>query len=165
MPVITAEKQRSILGMIFSIRIMRLLQWFACNYLINFVSSNNKIILTRVIYFRRQAAEDALEHLKNWLNGCGQIALFDATNTTRQRRQMVYDHCQRNNFKPIFIESICDDHNVIESSVKVSFELWCINQLLSGAYHASLLCRQWRLMVLTTLAWIKTSLFEISWKG
>lgn len=76
-----------------------------------------------VKYFQRKAAEDALNDLTEWLKNEGEIAVFDATNTTRKRRHMVYEHCKKNNFKVIFVESICDNREVIEASIMVCLEL------------------------------------------
>ena len=47
------------------------------------------------------------------------MAIFDATNTSRERRELVYDYCTKNFcFRLFFVESICDDPKVIESNVK-----------------------------------------------
>ncbi|KAM8974077.1 6-phosphofructo-2-kinase/fructose-2,6-bisphosphatase 3 [Pelodytes ibericus] len=67
---------------------------------------------------RRQCALAALADVKGYLTEeGGQIAVFDATNTTRERRTMIVDFAKENNFKVFFIESVCDDPNVVASNV------------------------------------------------
>ncbi|KAM4747131.1 6-phosphofructo-2-kinase/fructose-2,6-bisphosphatase 3 isoform 2-T2 [Rhinophrynus dorsalis] len=67
---------------------------------------------------RRQCALAALADVKSYLTEeGGQIAVFDATNTTRERRSMVVDFAKKNDFKVFFIESVCDDPSVVASNV------------------------------------------------
>ncbi|XP_073508557.1 6-phosphofructo-2-kinase/fructose-2,6-bisphosphatase 3 isoform X2 [Phyllobates terribilis] len=67
---------------------------------------------------RRQCALAALTDVKSYLTEeGGQIAVFDATNTTRERRSMISDFAKENDFKVFFIESICDDPSVVASNV------------------------------------------------
>ncbi|XP_069621413.1 6-phosphofructo-2-kinase/fructose-2,6-bisphosphatase 3 isoform X1 [Ranitomeya imitator] len=67
---------------------------------------------------RRQCALAALTDVKSYLTTeGGQIAVFDATNTTRERRSMIVDFAKENDFKVFFIESICDDPSVVASNV------------------------------------------------
>ena len=55
----------------------------------------------------------------------GEVVVFDATNTTRERRRFLYERVVKNKgFKLFFVESICDDEAIIETnikSVKVSY--------------------------------------------
>ncbi|KAL5457518.1 hypothetical protein EMCRGX_G034784 [Ephydatia muelleri] len=44
--------------------------------------------------------------------------VFDATNSTRERRQLIIDHCIPSCIKVFFIESICDDDDVIAENIK-----------------------------------------------
>lgn len=54
-----------------------------------------------------------------WLTNEGEMAVFDATNTTRERRQLVYDYCTKNYcFRLFFVESFCNDPKVIDSNVR-----------------------------------------------
>ncbi|VDM30922.1 unnamed protein product [Hydatigera taeniaeformis] len=62
-------------------------------------------------------AAKALEDLTEWLDDDGEIAVFDATNTTRKRRDMILNHCRPHNFKVIFVESICDNQDVVQASI------------------------------------------------
>lgn len=67
---------------------------------------------------RRHCALAALADVKSYLTEeGGQIAVFDATNTTRDRRAMIVDFAKENDFKVFFIESVCDDPSVVASNV------------------------------------------------
>uniref|UniRef100_A0A8C0JV72 6-phosphofructo-2-kinase/fructose-2,6-biphosphatase 3 n=1 Tax=Canis lupus dingo TaxID=286419 RepID=A0A8C0JV72_CANLU len=46
---------------------------------------------------------------------CYQV--FDATNTTRERRHMILHFAKENDFKVFFIESVCDDPMVVASNI------------------------------------------------
>ncbi|XP_063064146.1 6-phosphofructo-2-kinase/fructose-2,6-bisphosphatase isoform X3 [Engraulis encrasicolus] len=48
----------------------------------------------------------------------GQVAVFDATNTTRDRREVILSFAKENGYKVFFIESICDDPEIIEENIK-----------------------------------------------
>ncbi|XP_013380460.1 6-phosphofructo-2-kinase/fructose-2,6-bisphosphatase 3 [Lingula anatina] len=69
---------------------------------------------------RNKCAMDALEDVCHWLKEGGEVGVFDATNTTRERRQMIYDYvvnkCQ---FKVFFVESVCDDPEIVNANIKV----------------------------------------------
>ncbi|RKP39390.1 6-phosphofructo-2-kinase-domain-containing protein [Dimargaris cristalligena] len=71
--------------------------------------------------FRDQLAMDSLDELIHWLNvEHGQVAIHDATNSTRDRRRMILDRCQREpNLSVLFVESICDDQSVIRHNVRM----------------------------------------------
>ncbi|KXJ12195.1 6-phosphofructo-2-kinase/fructose-2,6-bisphosphatase 3 isoform X2 [Exaiptasia diaphana] len=67
---------------------------------------------------RRQCALTCLEDVSKWLNNGGQAAIFDATNTTRERRRLVLDFCRRRGFKVFFMESVCTNMDMVSSNVK-----------------------------------------------
>lgn len=70
------------------------------------------------VKIRHQCALAALGDVKSYLTDeGGQVAVFDATNTTRQRRDMILDFGRSHGFKIFFIESVCDDPNVIASNI------------------------------------------------
>ena len=58
---------------------------------------------------RRSVAMVALEDMVAWLTEDGQVAIYDATNSTRVRRAMVRARCERAGFQVLFIEIRCDD--------------------------------------------------------
>uniref|UniRef100_A0A8D3DBF2 6-phosphofructo-2-kinase/fructose-2,6-bisphosphatase 2 n=1 Tax=Scophthalmus maximus TaxID=52904 RepID=A0A8D3DBF2_SCOMX len=67
---------------------------------------------------RKQCALVALQDVKAYLTEeGGQIAVFDATNTTRERRDLIQDFVKENSFKVFFVESVCDDPEVIAANI------------------------------------------------
>ncbi|XP_014464623.2 6-phosphofructo-2-kinase/fructose-2,6-bisphosphatase 2 isoform X2 [Alligator mississippiensis] len=67
---------------------------------------------------RKKCALVALEDVKAYLlEECGQIAVFDATNTTRERRDLILNFAKENAFKVFFVESVCDDPDVIAANI------------------------------------------------
>ena len=67
---------------------------------------------------RRSVAMAALEDMVAWLTDHGQVAIYDATNTTRARRAMVCARCERAGFQVLFIEIRCDDPTLIEANIR-----------------------------------------------
>ncbi|XP_053572397.1 6-phosphofructo-2-kinase/fructose-2,6-bisphosphatase 3 isoform X2 [Bombina bombina] len=83
-----------------------------CSY--DFFRADNQ----EAMQVRRQCALAALADVKTYLTQeGGQVAVFDATNTTRERRAMVVDFAKENDFKVFFLESVCNDPNVVASNV------------------------------------------------
>ena len=60
----------------------------------------------------------ALEDMLRWLRAEGNVAIYDATNSTRARRKIVQERCEQEGAQVVFIESICDDPAVIEANVR-----------------------------------------------
>ncbi|XP_056158053.1 6-phosphofructo-2-kinase/fructose-2,6-bisphosphatase [Lampris incognitus] len=48
----------------------------------------------------------------------GQVAVFDATNTTPERREVILSFAKENGYKVFFVESVCDDPEIIEENIK-----------------------------------------------
>eukprot|EP01119_Soliformovum_irregulare_P018755 TRINITY_DN5808_c0_g1_i1.p1 TRINITY_DN5808_c0_g1~~TRINITY_DN5808_c0_g1_i1.p1 ORF type:complete len:342 (-),score=93.52 TRINITY_DN5808_c0_g1_i1:71-1096(-) len=67
---------------------------------------------------RLHMAIAALDDMLNWLNKGGNVAIYDATNTTRERRAMLEKRCNRENVQIVFVESICNDPAIVERNVK-----------------------------------------------
>lgn len=66
---------------------------------------------------RRRMAIAALDDLKRWLATKGDVAIYDATNSTRHRRHLLQTFASENELQLIFIESICDDPNIVEANI------------------------------------------------
>ncbi|XP_065083339.1 6-phosphofructo-2-kinase/fructose-2,6-bisphosphatase isoform X3 [Ochlerotatus camptorhynchus] len=67
---------------------------------------------------RQHCAEMALEDVCQWLENGGEVAVFDATNSTRERRRMIKDIIvHKMGYKLFFVESICDDPQIIEQNI------------------------------------------------
>lgn len=72
---------------------------------------------------REQWAIDTLDQLLDYiLEGPGAVGIFDATNTTRLRRQRIVQRINQrsnNQLKILFLESTCDDPKLIEQNVRL----------------------------------------------
>ena len=67
---------------------------------------------------RRAAAEAAVSDMVKWLReGQGVIAILDATNSTKPRRRWIQDRCQAEGIETLFVESKCDDEDLIMSNI------------------------------------------------
>ena len=67
---------------------------------------------------RKQAAVAALQDMLAWIRDGGQIGIYDATNSTHTRREMVRQQCERAGASVLFIETLCDDPNIIEANIR-----------------------------------------------
>lgn len=70
---------------------------------------------------REQLAFEVLDSMLDWLEGGGDVSVFDATNTTSNRRLTVLRRCQAraSDLPVMFVESVCDDKRVLESNLRV----------------------------------------------
>jgi broad specificity phosphatase PhoE len=59
-----------------------------------------------------------MDDLISWLHNTGRVGVFDATNTTKERRQVLLNRLRPEGFSVIFIESICDSPEVIANNVR-----------------------------------------------
>ncbi|XP_035652568.1 6-phosphofructo-2-kinase/fructose-2,6-bisphosphatase 4-like isoform X3 [Oncorhynchus keta] len=66
---------------------------------------------------RQQCASAALNDVRQYLADGGQVAVFDATNTTRERRETIIAFAEQNGFKVFFVESVCEDPEVIAENI------------------------------------------------
>uniref|UniRef100_A0A4W5PPH1 6-phosphofructo-2-kinase/fructose-2,6-biphosphatase 4a n=1 Tax=Hucho hucho TaxID=62062 RepID=A0A4W5PPH1_9TELE len=66
---------------------------------------------------RQQCASAALNDVRQYLADGGQVAVFDATNTTRERRETITVFAEQNGFKVFFVESVCEDPEVIAENI------------------------------------------------
>nr|XP_045603387.1 6-phosphofructo-2-kinase/fructose-2,6-bisphosphatase-like isoform X1 [Procambarus clarkii] len=82
----------------------------------NFFRSDNE----EAMALRQRCALDALDDVCKWLeNEGGEVAVFDATNTTMIRRRLIYDKVViEMDYKLFYVESICDDPSIIESNIR-----------------------------------------------
>lgn len=67
---------------------------------------------------RAQCADEALQDVCQWLENGGEVAVFDATNSTVDRRQVIHNIIvDKMGFKLFFVESVCDDPRIIEQNI------------------------------------------------
>ncbi|XP_061542862.1 6-phosphofructo-2-kinase/fructose-2,6-bisphosphatase 4b isoform X3 [Phycodurus eques] len=72
---------------------------------------------------RRHCAMAALNDIRQYLSvEGGQVAVFDATNTTRERRGAIVKFAEQNGFKVFFVESVCEDPDVIAQNIVEAIE-------------------------------------------
>ena len=67
---------------------------------------------------RREMAHAALHDLLQWIGGGGEVAIYDATNSTRARRAWVRQVCQDAGVRVVFLEIACEDEAIIEASIR-----------------------------------------------
>ena len=60
----------------------------------------------------------ALDDMLAFLRGGGEVGIYDAANTERARRELVFQRCRNEGVRVVFIESICEDQRVIEGNVR-----------------------------------------------
>src|SRR4051812_24915722 len=65
-----------------------------------------------------EMATAALDDMLSWLASGGEVAIYDATNSTRVRRQIVQERCRKHGVPVVFIESICNDPSIIDATVR-----------------------------------------------
>jgi broad specificity phosphatase PhoE/predicted kinase len=67
---------------------------------------------------RRGLAEAALDDAMRWLRGDGRVAIFDATNTTRERRAAIRARCEAEDRDLLFVEIVNREPEVIEANLR-----------------------------------------------
>ncbi|KAF3860931.1 hypothetical protein F7725_001186, partial [Dissostichus mawsoni] len=68
---------------------------------------------------RKSCASAALKDVCDYFTrGLGQVVVFDATNTTLERREVILSFAKENGYKVFFVESICDDLEIIAQNIK-----------------------------------------------
>jgi len=74
---------------------------------------------------REQLAMEVQETMYNWLKGQNskrRVAIFDATNTTKARRQALSDKARAEEVFLLFVESICDDKAVLKRNYELKLK-------------------------------------------
>lgn len=66
---------------------------------------------------RLELAVAALDDVLVWLKG-ERVAIYDATNSTKQRRNMVRTRLEADGHEVMFVESVCEDPKIIEANVR-----------------------------------------------
>ena len=70
---------------------------------------------------RRKVALNALDDLLAFHHDRGgQISIYDATNSTRERRDLVRKQLEEGGLRVLFIESICRDPTIIEANIRAT---------------------------------------------
>ncbi|MGD0674674.1 MAG: 6-phosphofructo-2-kinase/fructose-2,6-bisphosphatase [Polyangiaceae bacterium] len=69
---------------------------------------------------RRAVALAALDDLLAFLAEGGEVAIYDATNNTRDRRALVRSRCAEQGVDVVFVESICNDPEIVEANIRAN---------------------------------------------
>ncbi|OAX77810.1 hypothetical protein ACJ72_07887, partial [Emergomyces africanus] len=68
---------------------------------------------------RRAAAEAAVADMLRWFAETdGQVAILDATNSTKSRRKWIHQTCVNAGIEALFVESKCDDEELIMNNIR-----------------------------------------------
>ncbi|KAI3461661.1 hypothetical protein Pfo_018324 [Paulownia fortunei] len=70
---------------------------------------------------RNEVAALAMEDMISWMQEGGQVGIFDATNSTRKRRNMLMRMAE-GKCKIIFLETICNDRQIIERNIRLKVQ-------------------------------------------
>ncbi|XVF05767.1 hypothetical protein REPUB_Repub05bG0200800 [Reevesia pubescens] len=70
---------------------------------------------------RNEVAALAMEDMIAWMQEGGQVGIFDATNSSRSRRNMLMKMAE-GNCKIIFLETICNDERIIERNIRLKIQ-------------------------------------------
>lgn len=66
---------------------------------------------------RQKIALEALTDMLKWIRESGQVAIYDATNSTKMRRKRIRNRCARVGVRVLFIETICNDKAIVENNI------------------------------------------------
>ncbi|CAD6203236.1 unnamed protein product [Miscanthus lutarioriparius] len=70
---------------------------------------------------RNEVAALAMEDMLSWMQEGGQVGIFDATNSTRRRRNMLMKVAE-GKCKIIFLETLCNDQDVLERNIRLKVQ-------------------------------------------
>lgn len=67
---------------------------------------------------RNEVADMAMTDVVAFLLAGGEVAIYDATNTTRARRRHLRERCEAAKLQVVFVESVCEDPTIIEANIR-----------------------------------------------
>ncbi|KAK9065951.1 hypothetical protein SSX86_015353 [Deinandra increscens subsp. villosa] len=70
---------------------------------------------------RNEVAALAMDDMTTWMQEGGQVGIFDATNSTSERRNMLIKMAE-GKCKIIFLETICNDRQIIERNIRLKIQ-------------------------------------------
>ncbi|KAK4780594.1 hypothetical protein SAY87_016700 [Trapa incisa] len=70
---------------------------------------------------RNEVAALAMEDMISWMQEGGQVGVFDATNSTRKRRNLLMKLAE-GKCKIIFLETICNDQRIIDRNIRLKIQ-------------------------------------------
>jgi broad specificity phosphatase PhoE/predicted kinase len=69
---------------------------------------------------RTSVALAALDDMLAFLRAGGDVAIYDATNNTRERRKLVRARCAAEGLDVVFVESICNEPTLVEANIRAN---------------------------------------------
>ncbi|KAJ1895459.1 Fructose-2,6-bisphosphatase [Kickxella alabastrina] len=81
----------------------------------SFFDPHNQVATDQRLNCAMVALNDVFRWFEAIHNG---VAIYDATNSTRSRRKMILDECQKHNIEVMFCESWCDDNDLIDLNIR-----------------------------------------------
>jgi len=67
---------------------------------------------------RELVAREAFDDILKWYSeGNGVVAILDATNSTKKRREWIVRKCEERGIRLMFVESICDNEELVLSNI------------------------------------------------
>ena len=66
---------------------------------------------------KEEISKECYKNLLEWLNNSGDIAIFDATNSNKERRKYLVSNSEKNSI--LFIELISNDENIINKNLEL----------------------------------------------
>jgi 6-phosphofructo-2-kinase / fructose-2,6-biphosphatase 2 len=66
---------------------------------------------------REDAAREAFGDILRWFSDGGVVAILDATNSTRRRRQWIVNETRAAGIHLMFVESVCDNEELVLSNI------------------------------------------------
>jgi broad specificity phosphatase PhoE/predicted kinase len=69
---------------------------------------------------RLEMARRALDDMDAWLQGEGRVGIYDATNTTAERRRMLLERFEARAVRVVFVESVCEAPGIIEANIRAT---------------------------------------------
>ncbi|WCJ34764.1 6-phosphofructo-2-kinase/fructose-2 6-bisphosphatase [Euphorbia peplus] len=70
---------------------------------------------------RNEVAALAMDDMTAWMQEGGQVGIFDATNSTRSRRNLLMKMAE-GKCKIIFLETLCNDRRIIERNIRLKIQ-------------------------------------------
>ncbi len=67
---------------------------------------------------RQRMAEAAMDDLVRWTRDGGEVAIYDATNSTRSRRAWVAEELGRHGIDCVFVELFTEDQSIIDANIR-----------------------------------------------
>lgn len=67
---------------------------------------------------RAEAARRCLDDMLAFFAAGGEVGIYDATNTTRERRAWVAARLRAHGLSVVFLESVCQDESIIENNIR-----------------------------------------------